>query len=49
MHAGLGYVQKRRGRADVALGHFKRAVEINPEHWSKRELPEAQKTKGETP
>jgi hypothetical protein len=46
MRAGLGFVYKQRGNAEVAIGHLKKALEIDPEQgWAKQQLAELQAPK----
>jgi hypothetical protein len=46
MRAGLGFVHKQRGNAELAIVHLKKALEIDPEQgWAKQQLAELQKSR----
>lgn len=46
MRAGLGFVHKQRGNAELAIVHLKKALEIDPEQgWAKQQLAELQASK----
>jgi predicted alpha/beta superfamily hydrolase len=46
MRTCLGFVHKQRGNSEVAIGHLKKALEIDPEQgWAKQQLAELQQPK----
>lgn len=46
MHAALGFVHKQRGDSEAAIGHLKKALEVDPaQGWARQQLSELQRTK----